>query len=287
MYIGIEVSKLSKIIEVEKISKSFTSQKAIDDVSFSVIRGEIFGFLGPSGSGKTTTINVLMGQVVPETGRVTVLGKDIRKLKPEDFGEIGLVSDDSGFYEKMTMYDNLKLYSKLNNRSIFEVDELLRKVGIYENRTTIAQKLSTGMKQRMLLVRSLINHPKLIFLDEPTSGLDPVTSRTIHQLILSLKEEGMTIFLTTHDMHEATLLCDNLVLLNKGKLIEQGSPLGLIRKYNRERTVKITYSDFFSSIIPIEKMTQITNFDKIVSIHSCEPTLEDIFIKLTGGTLNA
>ncbi|NQO87936.1 ABC transporter ATP-binding protein, partial [Streptococcus suis] len=134
--------------------------------------------------------------------------------------------------EKMTLENNLLFYAKFFGVSSKEVEVILQKVGLLDSKKTIAEKLSTGMKQRMLLARALINSPKVLFLDEPTSGLDPTTSKRIHELLLELKGKGTTIFLTTHDMAEATFLCDQLVLLNQGNLVEKGSPQDLIHKYN-------------------------------------------------------
>ena len=212
------------IIEVQGLKKKFKEQEALAGIDFSIREGEIFGFLGPSGSGKTTTINILTGQLSADAGTAHVLSAPVEDFKVEVLEQIGIVSDGSGFYEKMSLYKNLKAYAMLFGVNMTEVDELLRKVGLYDSRNKVVEKLSTGMKQRMLLVRALINRPKLLFLDEPTSGLDPSTSRTIHELLLELKAQGTTIFLTTHDMQEATLLCDRLALLSKGKLVEVGSP---------------------------------------------------------------
>ena len=138
----------------------------------------------------------------------------------------------------------------------------------------------------MLLVRAMINKPRVLFLDEPTSGLDPSTSQTIHALIKELKEHGTTIFLTTHDMHEATILCDKIVLLNKGKIVEEGKPAELIQKYNTNKMVKVTYCSGQEKAIPFSELNHISATQDIQTIHSCEPTLEDIFIQLTGGKLN-
>ena len=141
------------------------------------------------------------------------------------------------------------------------------------------------MKQRMLLARALINQPKILFLDEPTSGLDPTTSKSIHELLVQLKESGTTIFLTTHDMNEATLLCDHLDLLNKGKLIEQGSPADIIQKYNTNKRIKVIYKNHQERIFDFSELSTLATND-LISIHSCEPTLEEIFIRLTGEKLN-
>ena len=274
------------IIEVQGLKKKFKEQEALAGIDFSIREGEIFGFLGPSGSGKTTTINILTGQLSADAGTAQVLSAPVEDLKVEVLEQIGIVSDGSGFYEKMSLYKNLKAYAMLFGVKMTEVDELLRKVGLYDSRNKVAEKLSTGMKQRMLLVRALINQPKLLFLDEPTSGLDPSTSRTIHELLLELKEQGTTIFLTTHDMQEANLLCDRLALLSKGKLVEVGSPHEIIQKYNTDKKVRLEYEDLTTKTVAFEELQGGMDLANVISIHSCEPTLEDVFITLTGGTLN-
>ncbi|HEM3439105.1 ABC transporter ATP-binding protein [Streptococcus suis] len=273
------------MITVQHIHKQFGDKVALDNISFDIQKGQIFGFLGPSGSGKTTMIKIITGQLPADSGKSYLLGKESTLLSPEDFEAMGLVSDSSGFFEKMTLENNLLFYAKFFGVSSKEVEVILQKVGLLDSKKTIAEKLSTGMKQRMLLARALINSPKVLFLDEPTSGLDPTTSKRIHELLLELKGKGTTIFLTTHDMAEATFLCDQLVLLNQGNLVEKGSPQDLIHKYNATKKVRVTFEDgsdhelLFSELTP-EKLAQAT------TIHSCEPTLEDIFIQQTGAVLN-
>lgn len=276
------------VIVAKDIRKIFNKAVALDAISFSIEKGQIFGFLGPSGSGKTTTINILTGQLMADNGQSSILGQDSRKLTSQELGKIGLVGDTSGFYEKISLYNNLLFYSKYYGVDKTTVDNLLKRVGLYDSRKTVAEKLSTGMKQRMLLARALINKPRVLFLDEPTSGLDPATSQTIHSLILELKAAGTAIFLTTHDMNEATLLCDKLALLNEGRLVEQGSPKDLIQKYNQNKQVKLSYQDGSERILDFTELGQAmaNDSEKIIAIHSCEPTLEDIFIQLTGGKLN-
>lgn len=275
----------NKMIKVERVTKRFGDNIALNQISFSINEGEIFGFLGPSGSGKTTMINILTGQLQANSGKTELLGKDSQKLLPSDFEELGLVGDTSGYYEKLSLYNNLLLFARLYGVSKSRIEEILKQVGLYDSKDTPAEKLSTGMRQRMLLARALINYPKVLFLDEPTSGLDPTTSKKIHKLLQELKERGTTIFLTTHDMNEATLLCDNLALLNKGDLIEQGSPSEIIQKYNTEKNVAVTYSDSTKKVVRFEDLQQ-EDYKKMMTIHSCEPTLEDIFIKLTGEKLD-
>ena len=273
------------MIKVERVTKRFGDNIALNQISFSINEGEIFGFLGPSGSGKTTMINILTGQLQANSGKTELLGKDSQKLLPSDFEELGLVGDTSGYYEKLSLYNNLLLFARLYGVSKSRIEDILKQVGLYDSKDTPSEKLSTGMRQRMLLARALINYPKVLFLDEPTSGLDPTTSKKIHKLLQELKERGTTIFLTTHDMNEATLLCDNLALLNKGDLIEQGSPGEIIQKYNTEKNVAVTYSDSTKKVVRFEDLQQ-EDYKKMMTIHSCEPTLEDIFIKLTGEKLD-
>ncbi|WP_162012432.1 ABC transporter ATP-binding protein [Streptococcus sp. S784/96/1] len=273
------------VIKVSNLTKHFGSQVALDKISFEIGEGQIFGFLGPSGSGKTTTINILTGQLLATEGSAEVFGKAAQDLTSEDLATIGIVSDTSGFYEKLTLYKNMQVYAKLFGVSNKGVDGLLKAVGIYKAKDKPAEKLSTGMKQRMLLARALINQPKVLFLDEPTSGLDPSTSRVIHELLLDLKAKGTTIFLTTHDMHEATLLCDHLALLHQGKLVETGTPSNLIKKYYTDKKVVVAYQDGSTKEVTYDTLSTLET-STIETIHSCEPTLEDVFITLTGGALN-
>lgn len=276
-----------QVIKADNLCKSFGFFKAISSLTFEVNKGEILGFLGPSGSGKTTTINILTGQLTPDQGQSSILGKSSTNLNEEDLANIGLITENSGYYEKLSLYDNLLFFAKLYDVPQGDLDDLMKRVGLYDRRKTLAEKLSTGMKQRMLLVRAIINKPQVLFLDEPTSGLDPSTSQSIHELIKELQAEGTTIFLTTHDMHEATILCDKIVLLNKGQIVEAGTPSDLIQKYNTDKRVKITYQSGKEDYLSFSELGQISQADDILTIHSCEPTLEDVFIQLTGGKLNA
>ncbi|ORJ30042.1 ABC transporter ATP-binding protein [Streptococcus oralis subsp. tigurinus] len=273
------------MIRVENVSKSFGGKKALNHISFEIQEGEIFGFLGPSGSGKTTMINVLTGQLAADQGETVLLGKSSRNLTSNDLEQIGIVSDTSGFYEKMSLYKNLLIYAKLYGLKDSRVDTVLDQVGLSDAKNLIAEKLSTGMKQRMFLARALLNAPKILFLDEPTSGLDPTTSKSIHALLQELKQTGTTIFLTTHDMNEATLLCDRLSLLNKGSLIEYGSPQEIIQKYHVDKKVRLRYQDGREQVIPFEGLPHL-NTTNLIAVHSCEPTLEEIFIRLTGEKLD-
>lgn len=273
------------MITVEKITKRFGNKTALNQIQFNVDKGEIFGFLGPSGAGKTTLINILTGQLKADEGTTQLLGKDTKDLTPEDLARIGLVGDSSGYYEKLSLEKNLIVYAKIYGLPNSRVDEVLEQVGLLESKKTLAEKLSTGMRQRMFLARALLNRPELLFLDEPTSGLDPMTSKKIHRLLEELKAAGTTIFLTTHDMVEATELCDRISLLNQGDLVEIGTPRDIIQKYNKEKRVKVTYIDHSEQVMAFEDLKD-QDMTQVELIHSMEPTLEDIFIQLTGEKLN-
>ena len=273
------------MITVEKITKRFGNKTALNQIQFNVDKGEIFGFLGPSGAGKTTLINILTGQLKADEGTTQLLGKDTKDLAPEDLARIGLVGDSSGYYEKLSLEKNLIVYAKIYGLPNSRVDEVLEQVGLLESKKTIAEKLSTGMRQRMFLARALLNRPELLFLDEPTSGLDPMTSKKIHRLLEELKAAGTTIFLTTHDMVEATEMCDRISLLNQGDLVEIGTPRDIIQKYNKEKRVKVTFTDHSAQVMAFEDLKD-QDMTQVELIHSMEPTLEDIFIQLTGEKLN-
>ena len=273
------------MITVEKITKRFGNKTALNQIQFNVDKGEIFGFLGPSGAGKTTLINILTGQLKADEGTTQLLGKDTKDLTPEDLARIGLVGDSSGYYEKLSLEKNLIVYAKIYGLPNSRVDEVLEQVGLLESKKTIAEKLSTGMRQRMFLARALLNRPELLFLDEPTSGLDPMTSKKIHRLLEELKAAGTTIFLTTHDMVEATEMCDRISLLNQGDLVEIGTPRDIIQKYNKEKRVKVAFMDHSEQVMAFEDLKD-QDMTQVELIHSMEPTLEDIFIQLTGEKLN-
>jgi len=275
----------ANMITVEKITKRFGNKTALNQIQFNVDKGEIFGFLGPSGAGKTTLINILTGQLKADEGTTQLLGKDTKDLTPEDLAHIGLVGDSSGYYEKLSLEKNLIVYAKIYGLPNSRVDEVLEQVGLLESKKTIAEKLSTGMRQRMFLARALLNRPELLFLDEPTSGLDPMTSKKIHRLLEELKAAGTTIFLTTHDMVEATELCDRISLLNQGDLVEIGTPRDIIQKYNKEKRVKVIFRDHSEQVMAFEDLKD-QDMTQVELIHSMEPTLEDIFIQLTGEKLN-
>lgn len=276
---------MQSIISISNLSKSFHHKVALDQVTLAISEGEVFGFLGPSGAGKTTTINILTGQMKPDNGTAMIFGKDCQQILPDDLRQIGIMSDSVGFYEKMTVMDNLTFFAKFHGVEQAEVEQLLKKLDLYDARNSKAEKLSTGMKQRLLLIRAILHRPKILFLDEPTSGLDPSLSRKVHEMLMGLKEEGTTIFLTTHDMEEATKLCDRIALLHKGKLVEYGRPQEIIQKHSQEEMVELTYDNGRKRIVAKSELSEYLS-QHVTSIHTLTTSLEDIFIKLTGEQFN-
>ena len=221
----------------------------------------------------------------PDNGTAMIFGKDCQQILPGDLRQIGIMSDSVGFYEKMTVIDNLTFFAKFHGVELAEVEQLLKKLDLYDARNSKAEKLSTGMKQRLLLIRAMLHHPKILFLDEPTSGLDPSLSRKVHEMLMGLKEEGTTIFLTTHDMEEATKLCDRIALLHKGKLVEYGRPQEIIQKHSQEEMVELTYDNGRKRIVAKSELSEYLS-QHVTSIHTLTTSLEDIFIKLTGEQFN-
>ena len=275
---------MNESILISNLTKKFKDKTALKEISFSINSGEIFGFLGPSGAGKTTTINILTGQLPPDEGEVKILGKDCAQLTSDDFLELGIMSDNVGFYDRLSLYDNLLFFAKFHSVEISYLDHLLKRLKLYDDRFNKAEKLSTGMKQRMLLIRAILHSPKVIFLDEPTSGMDPTLSQIVHELLLEIKNSGATIFLTTHNMDEATKLCDSIALLHEGKIVEQGSPREIIDKYSQTDKVKISYLDGREIIVPKEEAYKYLG-ENTKTINTLETSLESIFIQLTGDKL--
>ncbi|NYS49276.1 ABC transporter ATP-binding protein [Streptococcus danieliae] len=273
------------MIRIEGLKKSFGSKVALENLDLNWAGGEILGFLGPYGSGKSTLISILTGQVDPDAGQVQILGKDVRNLGVEDFAQLGLMSEALGFYETLTVYQNLSFFSRFFQIPMQVVDDLLKRLDLWEDRDVKASKLSMGMRQRMLLIRAVLHQPKLLFLDEPTSGLDPTLARKIQDLLLELKEKGTAIFLTTHNMEEATRLSDRLAILHKGSIVECGSleEIGQ-RQATGEDLVTLSYRNGRTKTVPRAEVSQHLS-DQVVGMESREMDLEMIFMKLTGASL--
>lgn len=273
------------------LSHSFGANRVLDNVSFRVRSGEIFGLLGPSGAGKTTLIKLLTGQLKQDAGYAELLGKDTRELGAAEHRQIGVMMDNLGLYERLSAYDNLLFYADIYGAPRSSAADILRSMGLYEARNTAVSKLSKGMKNRLSLARALINNAQLLFLDEPASGLDPTTTREIHSVLRQQQKRGATVFLTTHNMFEAESLCDHIALLSGGRILEYGTPADICRKYNHLNKLRVTLRN--GNIHMLENSgasaLQIKEFlerELIASIHSTEPTLETVFIELTGRGLD-
>ncbi|QIK70487.1 ABC transporter ATP-binding protein [Erysipelothrix sp. HDW6C] len=278
------------ILQMKNVRKEFNNHVALKDISFEIGKGEIFGFLGPSGSGKTTTIKIATGQLGQTRGDAQVLGKDASTINEAIYEQIGIVTDTSGIYEKLSVYDNLKIFADLFKVEEDRIDVLLSKVGLEGHKKHQAGKLSKGQKQRLVLARAILHKPRLLFLDEPTSGLDPATANQIQDMFLELKGEGMSIFLTTHNMEEATKLCDKIALLNDGVIVEHGTPEEICLRHNQEKTFKVRLKN--DDIVHLNEskehiaiLNQHLSEGNVETIHSCEPTLEEVFIKVSGRSL--
>ena len=210
-------------IEVESLSKHFGELKAVNEISFNVPKGEIFGFLGPNGAGKSTTIRMLCTLARPTSGSAKVAGHDIVSEAAEVRRSIGLVAEKLILYDRLTAMENLWFFGRINHMRKQDIrtrgEEWLKKLGMWEWRDKLGGTFSTGMKQRVNIARALLTQPSVMFLDEPTLGLDPQTTRAIRQFIKELAEAGITVVLTTHEMAEAEALCDRISIIDHGNIV--------------------------------------------------------------------
>lgn len=281
---------MKAVISANNIVKSFGSKRVLDGLSFNVLKGQIFGLLGPSGAGKTTLIKILTGQLPHDLGTAEINGLDADKLTGEDNKKFGIMMDDFGVYERLSCYENLKIFAEIYGVKKDDILSSLKKVGLESAKKTSAAKLSKGMRSRLRLARVFMTDPDILFLDEPTSGLDPATADEIHKIMLAEKEKGKTIFLTTHTMTEAEKLCDNIVMINEGKIVEHGSPHEICRRYNHQRMLKIHLSDGSDVQLPHDKnaaseVAELIKNGRAETIHTTEPDLETVFMELTGKEL--
>jgi len=306
------------IIEVRELSKQFKEVLAVDNVTFDVKKGEIFGLLGPNGAGKSTTIRMLTTLSRPTSGTAIVADHDILKEPSKVREKIGLVSEKTILYDRLTAFENLMFFAELNGMDKKNAKkrcmELLEMVDMLKWKDTMVGKFSTGMRQRINVIRALLHDPKIIFLDEPTLGLDPQTTRTIRELIKQINEEGRTVILTTHIMTEADILSDRIAIIDHGKIVALDTPKGLKRmlKQSDDEILDIEIPNMTSNLVTeleafdcvqkvlsrsSEEIRIIMNCDNPVAfitdflskhslniraIKTVEPTLEDVFIKLTG-----
>lgn len=281
---------MSYAIQVQQVKKTFKQQTAIEDISLTVKSGEIFGLLGPSGAGKTTMIKILIGESPKTAGTVQVLGYSPKHFNSATFKkQIGVLSDNSALYDRLTIQDNLQLFCKLYNIATTQIDTVLQVVNLNDEKHKQVAKLSKGMKQRALLAKALLHQPTLLFLDEPTSALDPVNREHIHKGLRHLNDQGTTIFLNTHDMDEATQLCDKVAFLNNGVIQEIGKPDDLRYQYSNQ-SFQITTIHNETLILEnkpenAHKIAQLMQNEEIKRMETNYPTLGEIFLKVTGKEL--
>lgn len=281
-----------QVIQIKDVCKAFDQRQVLNNISLSVEEGEIFGLLGPSGAGKTTLIKMLIGLLSATSGNIAILGKELDKKIDESFPSFGMVLDNDGLYDRLNCYDNLELYARIysisNRKKV--INDLLEKVGLIESSKKSVSNLSKGMRQRLSFARAILHSPKIVFLDEPTSGLDPATTLQIHSMMKMIKESGTTIFLTTHNMNEAQKMCDHLALLNEGNIVEEGTPEDICLHHRKKCEVNIEMTNGEKYMVDSHDLltvlqTVLDTNNKIRSIHSNEPNLEEVFIELTGRDL--
>lgn len=277
-------------IKVDNITFSYGDLEAVAGVSFEVAPGEILGFLGPNGAGKSTTIKILTGQLTPKSGNAQVLGVDITKDDPEMQAQIGVCFEEKNLYDSMSGAENLKFFASLFGIKNVDTDELLRRVGLADRAKDRVAKYSKGMKQRLMMARTLVNTPKVLFLDEPTDGLDPVSSQAIRRLIVQEAERGAAVLLTTHDMNEADELSDRVAFINEGKLYAVDTPEKLKLKHGK-RSVRVRTREgdgVREQTVSLEEagagdaLRAAVGSPDLMTIHTEEASLEAIFIEMTG-----
>ena len=278
------------MIKCTNVTKTFDDKKVLSGIDFNIEDGQIFGLLGPSGAGKTTLIKILTGQIRADGGSIIVMNKEVDELTGNDKKNIGIMMDQFGVYDRLSCYDNLKIFADIYGIPKSRIKETLEQVGLSDSMKTPASNLSKGMRARLSLARVFMHSPRIIFLDEPTSGLDPQTMRLIHKMILEKKKSGCTIFLTTHNMQEAYDLCDTVALLNEGVIVDSGAPEEVCRRYNHQKKIIIHLTTGEDMEMPhdieaAEEIYHLLEKGTLETIHSSEPTLETVFLELTGRKL--
>jgi ABC-type multidrug transport system, ATPase component len=300
------------VVKVSGFRKAYGSFVAVNDVSFEVFDGEIFGLIGPNGAGKTTTLECVEGLRTPDSGSISVLGldpfRDIYKLQDR----IGVQLQEAQLQKRIKVKEAVHLWASLYKKPDSDGDRLLEQLGLADKRNSRFMTLSGGQKQRLFIVLALINDPELVFLDELTTGLDPQSRHAIWELVRGIRARGKTVFLTTHLMEEAERLCDRVAIIEHGRIIDIDTPEKLVNKYCPERTVILTAEDpqaesCFRSIARVDdvqhKDTRFTirgsgedlvtevirclseNQIRVTDFRTVLPTLEDVFLRVTGRSI--
>jgi len=298
------------VIWVEGLHKTYGAIKAVDGVDLIVEEGEIFGMVGPNGAGKTTTIECIEGLRTPDSGKITVLGMDPQKQSSDLYELIGMQLQGSSLYPHIKVGEALELFSSFYSHPAPK-DELLERLGLSEKENVYFSKLSGGQKQRLFICLALINKPQLVFFDELTTGLDPQARRATWDLVRGVREQGHTVFLTTHFMDEAENLCDRVAVMDHGKIVALGKPSDLIEQYAHETRIRLPQSlkketDWLSAIrgvnsVEVSEDFTLINFNNenivellqlldqhgisLKGLHIQQSSLEDVFLSLTGNEM--
>jgi ABC-2 type transport system ATP-binding protein len=299
------------VIRVDSIRKAYGSTVAVDGVSFDVEQAEIFGLIGPNGAGKTTTMECVEGVRRPDAGSISVLGMDPVRQAYALQQRIGVQLQAAQLQKRIKVREAVDLWSSLY-RTRVDGDQLLAQLGLSEKRNAWFMTLSGGQKQRLFIALALINDPEVVFLDELTTGLDPQARRAIWELVRGIRARGKTVFLTTHLMEEAERLCDRVAIIDHGRLIDAGTPAALVRRHCPERTVIVTTVDSTAAerfrAMPGIDAVEVSGDDVSIrgsgddfvtrviqylaehriavgDLRTINPTLEDVFLRVTGHAL--
>jgi len=300
-----------KIVEVIALTKHYRDVRAVNGISFSIAQGQCFGLLGPNGAGKTTTIEIIEGINAPTSGEILFLGEKLGKKLGQQrdarFSQkAGIQFQQTALMDFLTVKETLALFATFYPKTV-ALKQLIELCDLQEFADQRATKLSGGQRQRLLLALALINDPLIVFLDEPTTGLDPQSRRNFWELVKRIRAQGKTIVLTTHYMDEAQQLCDELIIMDHGHIVDQGSPQQLLTKHFQHISVAVSRDDFPTNTIDLDGDVITTDDDILIQTRSVErtiaqlianhvpltslrvhnPTLEDVFIKLTGHGLRA
>ncbi len=305
-------NRAEHVIEVEKLTKRYGELLAVNDVSFAVGKGELFAFLGPNGAGKTTTVEIIETIRLPTSGKVSVLGMDVTRKKRDIVQRIGVLPQGFSSFDRVTVRESLQYYSRLFGGKTADVDGLIDLANLKDKSREQFKNLSGGLKQRLGIAIALVNDPEIVFLDEPTTGLDPRARREVWEVLRGLKQQGKTVFLTTHYMEEAEFLADTVAIISKGRIIATGSPDELMENSANELSLTLRSAD--ANVFAIVRETGFdpvrhnTHYLKVrvkraddvrkildavkdagsslLSLDVRKPNLEEVFLKLTGEALN-
>jgi ABC-2 type transport system ATP-binding protein len=282
-------------VSADELRFSYGDVEAVKGISFDIAPGEIFGFLGPNGAGKTTTIKMLTGQLQPRGGSARIFGRDVGRDDPITQAQIGVCFEEKNLYDSMSGEENLRFFASLFDADGVDTGALLERVGLADRAKDRVGSYSKGMRQRLMVARSLVHGPQVLFLDEPTDGLDPVSSKAIRNIIREEAANGVAVLLTTHDMWEADELSHRVAFINEGRIYATDTPENLKLQHG-QRSVTVrrrSEAGVEESSFPLdepgagEQLRAAVEGDGLMTIHTEESTLENIFVEMTGRALEA